>query len=249
MSASDDLEGFYREGYQRSPEEAERMGRWRALGAGAKAGHVVELCARGGLSPASLVEIGCGDGALLAELSARGFGGELSGFELSEPAVEIARARAIPGVVRLDAYDGTHIPAEDGTWDLGVLSHVLEHVPEPPELLREAARVCTAVVVEVPLEANWSARRASKRAGADEIGHLHSFDRAAVRAFVEAAGMRIVSDLADPLRYEAHAFFADSTGARAKATAKAAVRRGLWIFARRLAERAFTVHYAALCTR
>src|SRR5207342_3050622 len=103
---------------------------------------------------------------------------ELAGFELSEPAVEIARARGIDRVVRLDAYDGARVPAEDATWDLGVLSHVLEHVPEPADLLREAGRVCRAVVVEVPLEANWSARRGSKRAGADEIGHLHSFDRA-----------------------------------------------------------------------
>ena len=248
MTGPDDLERFYREGYERSPEEAERMGRWRALGARAKADHVVELCERGGLTPFSVVEIGCGDGALLAELSARGFGEELAGFELSEPAIEIARARRIPGVERLDAYDGAHVPAEDGTWDLGVLSHVLEHVPEPEDLLREASRVCRAVVVEVPLEANWSARRGSKRAGADEIGHLHSFDRAAVRAFVERAGMRVVADVADPLTYEAHAFFADSAPARAKAAAKAAVRRGMWMVAPPLAERTFTVHYAVLCT-
>ena len=61
--------------------------------------------------------------------------------------------------------------------------------------------------------------------------------------------MRVVADVADPLTYEAHAFFAASAAARAKAAAKAGVRRGLWTIAAPVAERTFTVHYAALCTR
>ena len=40
-----------------------------------------------------------------------------------------------------------------------------------------SARVCASVVVEVPLEANWSARRASKREHAAEVGHLQRLDR------------------------------------------------------------------------
>ncbi len=50
--------------------------------------------------------------------------------------------------------------------------------PIPPALLSEVARACRAVVVEVPLEANWSARRAGKREHAAEVGHLQRLDRA-----------------------------------------------------------------------
>ncbi len=63
-------------------------------------------------------------------------------------------------------------------YGLGILSHVLEHVPDPPALLAEAARACGAVVMEVPLESNLSARRASKREHAEEVGHLQRLDRA-----------------------------------------------------------------------
>ena len=163
-----DFREFYTEGYSLPDrDEAERMGRWRALGARSKADHVVRLCAQAGLRPGSLAEIGCGDGALLAELAARGLSPALDGFELSPPAADIARAR---GVARkVEVFDGLEVPAEDGAYDLALLSHVLEHVPEPMTLLREAARVAPAVLVEVPLEDNRSARagREARGGGAD----------------------------------------------------------------------------------
>jgi SAM-dependent methyltransferase len=135
---------------------------------------------RAGLRPQTVVEIGCGDGALLEALGHRALGSALDGFELSAPAAEIARHRPIPRARRIEPFDGTRVPAGDGAYDLAVLSHVLEHVPEPAPLLQEAARVAEWVLVEVPLEANRSARRPAKRAEALRIGHLHAFDRAAM---------------------------------------------------------------------
>jgi SAM-dependent methyltransferase len=241
------LTEFYEQGYrQQDPERGAQLGRWRALGARSKADHAVTLCRRAGLAPRTLVEIGCGDGALLEALSARGLARVYDGFELSAPAAELARGRGIPGVGRIEAYDGAHVPAEAGAYDLAVLSHVLEHVPDPAALLGEAARVAGHVLVEVPLEANRSARRPSKRAEAAAIGHIQAFDRAAIHALAAGAGLRVLADLADPLPRAHHAFFAATVSARAKATAKWAVRAALHRVAPLQAERLFTVHYAAL---
>jgi len=225
------------------------MGRWRALGARSKADHAVVLCARAGLRPRSLVEIGCGDGALLAELGARGLAPVLDGFELSPPAAELARARAIPGARTIEAYDGEHVPAGDDAYDLAVLSHVLEHVPQPAPLLREAARVAPAVLVEVPLEANRSAARPAKRQEAARIGHVQFLDRAAVHRLAAEARLAVAAELTDPLPYAHHAFFVGSRAARARAAVKAGVRRAAWRAAPRTAERLFTVHYACLARR
>jgi SAM-dependent methyltransferase len=249
-SAADDPRAFYEAGYSLADRaEADRMGRWRALGARSKADHAVDLCARAGLRPRTLVEIGCGDGALLAELGARGLAPVLDGFELSAPAAELARARSIAGARRIEAFDGAHVPAEDGAYGLAVLSHVVEHVPDPAPLLREAARVAPWVLVEVPLEANRSAARPAKREEAARIGHVQFFDRGAVGALLRAAGLAAAAELSDPLPYAHHAFFADSRAARARAALKAAVRRALWRAAPRAAERLFTVHYAVLTRR
>jgi SAM-dependent methyltransferase len=225
------------------------MGRWRALGARTKAAHVAALCARAGLRPGTLVEIGCGDGALLAELATRGVAPVLDGFELSRAAAALARERAIPRVRRIEAYDGERVPVPDGAYDLAVLSHVLEHVPDPRALLHEAARLAPHVLVEVPLEANRSAARPAKRAQAARIGHLHAFDRAAVRALLAQAGLSPVGELTDPLPRAHHAFFAATAPARAAALAKWAARAAAHRLSPRAAERLFTVHYAVLAGR
>ena len=243
----DDARAFYEAGYtQADAAEALRLGRWRALGARSKAAHVRALCARTKLRPRSLVEIGCGDGALLAQL--RGFARVLDGFELSEPAAELAR-RAVPEARRIEPYDGEHVPAEDGEYDLAILSHVLEHVADPAPLLSEAARVAHEVIVEVPLEDNRSAARPVKRAEAERIGHLHTFDRAAVRELLAGSALVVEEELTDPLPYAHHAFFAEGAADRVRAAAKWAVRAAVHRLMPRSAETLFTVHYAVLARR
>ncbi len=238
-----DAKAFYEAGYtQPDAAEALRLGRWREIGARAKAAHVRALCASTGLKPRSVVEIGCGDGALLAQL--RGWAPVLDGFDLSAPAVSLAR-RAVPEARRIEAFDGVEVPAEDSAYDLAVLSHVLEHVERPLPLLAEAARVAHEVLVEVPLEDNRSGRRPANLAESERIGHLHLFERRDVRGLLEDAGLVIEDELTDPLPLEHHVF----RGGRARGTAKWAVRRGFHKLFPRTAETLFTVHYAVLARR
>ncbi|MTD45716.1 methyltransferase domain-containing protein [Conexibacter sp. W3-3-2] len=246
MAQIEDLEQFYEDCYvaAATPQDAERARRWRALSAGPKADHVMTLCRRAKVTPATVADVGCGDGAMLAELARRRFGTTHVGFELSSTAVEIARNQ--PGVAAVHGYDGRRLPAQDGAFDLGILSHVIEHVPHPAATLRETARVCRAVVVEVPLENNVSAGRPVKRAHAEEIGHLHRFDRAQVDAFVAEAGLRVVARLSDPLPLAVHTYFATTPVQRAAGTAKWAMRAGLGLVPA-VGERLVTVHHAVLC--
>ena len=74
---------------------------------------------------ARVLDIGCGDGKLLDRLSVLGW--QTYGIELSSPVAFLRHHR-------LDA------PPEDGSFDLVILHHVLEHVVEPLDLLRQAAR-------------------------------------------------------------------------------------------------------------
>jgi SAM-dependent methyltransferase len=238
------LIGFYERAYSLQGPQTDTYARWRALSAVGKADHVVALCERAGVSPASTLDVGCGDGALLAELARRGFGGRLAGAEISAQAAAIARA-AVPGA-EIEVFDGVALPRARGVCELGILSHVLEHVPRPVALLAEVARVCHAVVFEVPLEDNVSARRPAKRAHAAEIGHLQRLGRRAARAIASDAGLEVVAELQDPLPLAVHRFFAESGRARAAAAVKWGVRAAGNRLAPAPARRLFTVHYACL---
>jgi SAM-dependent methyltransferase len=240
-----ELARFYDRSYSRDGADAELYSRWRAIGARGKADHVIALCERAQMRPARTLEVGCGDGSLLSELHRRSFGGRLAGAEISASGVEIARQR--PEISEVLRYDGEHLPFRSREFDLSILSHVLEHVTRPHELLAEAARVSRTVVFEVPLEANFSAGRRGKRTHALEVGHLHRLDRAAARSVAHDAGLRIAAELDDALPREALSFFARSGRARAAASAKWTVRAGVHRVAPSLARRAFTVHYACLC--
>ena len=246
MAGTAQLAGFYEEAYTPSdPSEGVLYADWRALSAVGKAEHVMRLCQNAGLVPESTLDVGCGDGALLCELRRGEFGRDLEGLEIAPQAVAIARER--PEIDAVELYDGERLPHSDGSFALGILSHVLEHVHDPATLLAEVARVCQAVVLEVPLEANLSARRRGKREHATEVGHVQRLSRSAMRAIVAEAGLRVAGELEDPLPLAVHRFFARTSAARAKASVKWGVRAGLHGLAPGAAKRVFTVHYACLC--
>ena len=242
-TGSAELREVYEEQYSADGDDAARYGRWRALCAQGKAEHVVRLAGALATRPRGR------RGRLRRRRAAGadgepGLGDEHRGYEISERAVAIAGERLGPGVV--ERFDGEHLPVADGAYDLGVLSHVLEHVPDPLPLLRETARACRAVVVEVPLEDNRSASRPEAERGRQAIGHLHRFNRGDMHVMCAAAGLRVEAELSDPLPLKVHTFFAETAGARAKAVAKAAARRAVYLASAKAAERSFTVHYACL---
>jgi SAM-dependent methyltransferase len=241
--AEDQLHEFYEQCYTPGAD-GDRHRRWRELGAEGKADHVVDLVARAKLpAPRTVCEVGCGDGAVLAALGRRGFGEQRVGYEISASGVKLAAERE--EVTEAHVFDGERLPVADDAYDLVFATHVLEHVPDPAPLTRELLRVARAVVIEVPLEANLSARRPAARAASEGVGHLHRFDRRAIRALVAGAGGHVAAELVDPLPRAVHTFYADGAVARAKGSAKWALRAGAAAVPA-LGERLITLHFAAL---
>jgi SAM-dependent methyltransferase len=241
-----ELKAFYEDSYTRGGDRGEVYAHWRALSAVGKADHVLALTPIPLRSwETRLLDIGCGDGALIAELARRQPGWQFAGVEIAEAAVELAADRCRDADVRV--YDGEALPWDADAFELAVLSHVLEHVPDPAVVLREAARVAECVIVEVPLEDNLSARRGVKRAVADDVGHLQRFSRRSVAYVAEQAGLRVAAEVVDPLGREVHAFFAETPVQRARLTAKWLARTGINTISPETAQRLFTVHYACRC--
>lgn len=106
-------------------------------------GIVAEMIPRG----SRVLDLGCGDGALLEELI-RGRGCSGQGVEVSEEAFHACLARGIP-VVSADIDQGLPDFADD-SFDVVVLTQTLPTVHRPALVLREMMRVAPVGVVSLP---------------------------------------------------------------------------------------------------
>jgi ubiquinone/menaquinone biosynthesis C-methylase UbiE len=99
---------------------------------------------------ATLVEVGCGSGALLARLHGLAPSAELVGVE---PDGEL-RDLAVAHVPSADVVDGAAdaLPLADASADAVVLRFVLQHLADPVAALREARRVLRPGGVVVAIE-------------------------------------------------------------------------------------------------
>ena len=218
---------------------AEGASEWRRLGALAKADGVLALCAA--WPHASVLEIGAGEGALLARLAERGFGERLFAAEISSSGARAIRARGLPRLAGPVRFDGATLPFADGRFDLAVLSHGLEHAEHPRRLLAEASRVARLLFVEVPLEDTW---RLPREFTPDAVGHINFYSQRSLRRLVQSCGLEVLDELVASPSRAAVVWRSGARGAFAHAL-KAALLRA----APALAQRLFTYHGALLCRR
>jgi len=160
---------------------------WRRLGAVDKAENIVELC--GDHLHRTILEIGCGEGAILGRLSSLKFGDSLFALESSRTGVEATRKRAIPQLVDCKLFDGYAIPYPDGEFDLAILSHVVEHLEHPRTMIYEAARVAKVIFVEVPLE---DTIRMANDYVFDTVGHINFYSPKTIRRLLQTCDLEVI---------------------------------------------------------
>jgi SAM-dependent methyltransferase len=102
---------------------------------------VLDLAAPG--AAGTIVDVGCGNGIYLAELAKRGFAGRVVGLDLSTGMLAAARSRLDGAATRpaLLNADASALPLRDGDADLALAPHMLYHVPDPVQAVRELRRV------------------------------------------------------------------------------------------------------------
>jgi SAM-dependent methyltransferase len=98
---------------------------------------ILELAALSGQE--TIADIGCGNGAYLAELAHRRHAGPVLGVDLSPGMLQAARGRAPQA--RLIAGDAAALPLRDGASDQTLAMHMLYHVPNPLAAVRELRRI------------------------------------------------------------------------------------------------------------
>ena len=158
------------------------------------AGYLDEIETRTARPPRGtrLLEIGPGLGNLLVEAVSRGY--EVAGIEYSESSVRSANQRIGAERVLLGSLATVTLP--EGSFDLAIMSDVLEHTRDPLADLAHVWRLLRpggALFIAVPSLDSWSARVMRERWLELKLEHLYYFDSATLQLLLFKAGFEQVT--------------------------------------------------------
>jgi len=92
------------------------------------------------VAPASLLDVGCGTGTVIALLAKEFPEMKLTGLDLSPLMLEQAKAKHIPNATFLEA-DSERLPFPDGAFACVTCMHTFHHFPHPEACMAEMCRV------------------------------------------------------------------------------------------------------------
>jgi 2-polyprenyl-3-methyl-5-hydroxy-6-metoxy-1,4-benzoquinol methylase len=137
--------------------------------------------------PASLLDVGCGEGVLTHRWAQRLGERRIVGIDLDDPQLHaLWEQRQAPNLT-YQVMKAENLPFADGEFAVASAIEVLEHVPDPEHTVGEMARVaCDHLLVSVPREPLWRALNIARGAYWKDLGntpgHLNHWSK---RSFVE----------------------------------------------------------------
>jgi SAM-dependent methyltransferase len=175
--------------------ELELEAEWLARGAGEKVNSIAQLLQRNEIEPKSILELGCGTGAVIKECQRRNLSEKYLAVDYAPEAIEYLRKHA-EGIeaIQGDITDPDfHI---SDAVDLFVLSHVLEHLENPAAFLgaiKTSLRFRYAVI-EVPLENLLASRIKSivQDRTVNKAGHIQFFTSSTFERLLSSNGFKVI---------------------------------------------------------
>jgi SAM-dependent methyltransferase len=151
----------------------------------------LDQLARQGIRGGRLLEVGCGDGYLLAAAERRSY--KVTGVEYSEYAAQRARAGLTRGQVLVGELSQVDLPSE--AFDVCILADVIEHVRDPRSFLatvRERLKPGGCLLIATPSTDSWSARLMRKRWMEFKTEHLSYFSRRPMESLLSQTGFQSI---------------------------------------------------------
>lgn len=132
-------------------EQVDAEAEWLRRGAIEKVNSIERLLKARGIRPATLLELGCGTGAVILECQKRGLAQRYIAADYSDEAIQYLKRQSTD--IETICEDITVPGAFRGPVDVVILSHVLEHLEAPAPFLQSLRRIeFSYLIAEVPLE-------------------------------------------------------------------------------------------------
>ena len=133
-------------------------------------GDLDELWAKA--APASVLDVGCGEGVLTHEWAERLGDRRIVGIDLHDPKLQAEWANRERPNLDFRAEEATSLSFGDDEFDMACAIEVLEHVPDPGQTLSEMARVARRwLLVSVPREPLWRILNMARGAYLSDLGN------------------------------------------------------------------------------
>src|SRR5215831_12625497 len=143
QSGRDQFDAIYRKDLSTEAE-------WLCMGAPDKTDSIGILLERCNVEPGSILELGCGTGAVIKECQRREYAKKYIAIDYSEPAIQYLRNNSEGIDVRSGDITSRSFSVSEH-FDVVVLSHVIEHLDEPGKILAALSRIdYSYLVAEVP---------------------------------------------------------------------------------------------------
>ena len=138
-------------------------------------------------APASILDVGCGEGVLTHKWAQRLGDRRVVGIDLEDPVIQAEWAKRTAPNLEYRIMKAQNLPFADGEFALASAIEVLEHVPDPGHTVAEMARVASGhLLVSVPREPLWRGLNMARGAYLKDLGntpgHLNHWSK---RSFVQ----------------------------------------------------------------
>jgi 2-polyprenyl-3-methyl-5-hydroxy-6-metoxy-1,4-benzoquinol methylase len=122
-------------------------------------------------APASLLDVGCGEGVLTHQWASR-IDGRVVGIDLDDPALHAEWAKRQAPNLEYKVMKAENLPFADNEFDAATAIEVLEHVPDAEHTVAEMARVAqSTLIVSVPREPLWRGLNLARGAYWKDLGN------------------------------------------------------------------------------
>lgn len=126
---------------------------WLQLNAIERVNSIQQLLEKSNFKPESILEIGCGTGAILQELQSRNIGNTYTGIDYSEEAISYVKNNSEDIDALTDDITSRDFSL-DVHYDLVLLIHVLQHLEDPAAILKHILMKVrfSYLIIEIPFE-------------------------------------------------------------------------------------------------
>jgi SAM-dependent methyltransferase len=166
-----------------------------------KARQVLGMLAKHSIQPRSVVEVGCGAGEILRQLSLNLPEASFSGFDISKDAIALAHAR---GTERVRFFHAD-IRGDAHQFDLLLMMDVIEHIEDCFGFLRAVREKAEYKIMHIPLDMSVSQLIRNRIMDVRRsVGHIHYFSKDTALALLQETGYQILDWFYTPAYEIAH---------------------------------------------